>query len=119
MSYLFFTGVLILILRAFKSASICVNMAENFGLEVCMRLLLARAMLIASLSSSISACVNMDASLRVGGSIPAICILVDGVCSVKAPRQNNVEDMRCFQRGLDQPHCHYPRKSAPAPTGGL
>lgn len=55
-----------------------------------MRLLLARAMLIASLSISISACVNMDASLRVGGTIPTVCVLANGVCSVKPPRQNNV-----------------------------
>lgn len=53
-SYLFFIGVCSLILIAVMSVSICWNTAENFGLLVCMRLLLASAMFNASMIISIS-----------------------------------------------------------------
>lgn len=62
---------MILIFSAFKSFSIWLKICANFGLEFCMRLLLCRASVIASLSISISGCVNMrsvpvSAELHVG-----------------------------------------------------
>lgn len=55
-----FTGVFTLILSAFKSASICLNMAWNCGLLAIMRLFEARDMSRAWFNRSSSGCVNMS-----------------------------------------------------------
>lgn len=99
------------------SASSCLNTAMNFGLEVCMRLLDARAWSSAALMMLSSSCVNMDASFRVAGRIPGMCVVVDGVCSVKPERQDNVDNIPVSPARLDQPRYHYPRKIGRRPMG--
>lgn len=118
-SYL--SGVLIFTFSAFKSVSICANTLWNFGLEVCMRLLLAKAMLSASLSVSISGCVNlgMSSSIELRGDVPRFCVVANGDCSVKPERQNNSASYPVSPARLDQPRIHYPRKIGRRPMGGL
>lgn len=115
--YLFLFGVLILILSAFKSASICAKTAANLGLEVCMRLLDAKAMLIASLSISISAAVNIVFLTGCAGL--HVSVIPDVVYSVKPERQNSGADTPVSPARLDQPRYHYPRKIGRRPMGGL
>lgn len=68
--------MLILIFSVLRSASIFVNTAENCGLLVCIRLLLASAMLRASLRICVSC------SLKVSGLVAMCVVLVRGIAHV-------------------------------------
>lgn len=98
--YLFLFGVFILILSAFKSASIWLNTAANFGFAVCMRLLLWSAMLIASLSISSSGAVNILVSPC---AVLHLFFIFELLGSVKPERQNGVACFPVSPARLDQP----------------
>ncbi|AXH77004.1 MAG: hypothetical protein [Microviridae sp.] len=102
-SYFVFGGVFIFNLSVFKSVSILSKIGLNCGLEVCMRLLLARAILMASLSMVISSCVNMEWSSEFRGGVPRMCVVVDGECSVKPERQKVLRRAPMSPARLDQP----------------
>lgn len=100
------------------SASICANTAANFGLLVCILLLLASAMLSASLMISSSAGVNMARPFWLPEN-SGLCFVMDCLCSVKPERQNNGACIPVSPARLDQPRYNYPRKIGRRPMGGL
>lgn len=84
-----------------------------------MRLLLAKAMLMLSLSMSISGCVSFGMDTTPVVLDCTLVIMRSFGCSVKPERQNDGTFFPVSPARLDQPRYHYPRKIGRRPMGGL